>query len=111
MEIRIKKTNELKDLSIVDSNGIEWTGDLLGNNNAISYNNETEEYEMSEDDFEWWNEYITNYENDEKEIEELAEDLEIEKSEIWERVQELYTEMDAEHFIKQNVIAEFKESL
>lgn len=111
MEIRIKKTNELKDLSIVDSNGIEWTGDLLGNNNAISYNNETEEYEMSEDDFEWWNEYITNYENDEKEIEELAEDLEIEKSEIWERVQELYTEMDAEHFIKQNIIAEFKESL
>ena len=39
-------------------NGLEWTEDLLGNYNALNYNNENECYEMSEMDFNWWEKQI-----------------------------------------------------
>ena len=39
-------------------NGLEWTEDLLGNYNALKYDNENECYKMSEEDFNWWEKQI-----------------------------------------------------
>ena len=52
MEIFIKETGKIEDLTIKDNNGTEWTYDLLGNHNATHYNEETEQHEMSQEDFE-----------------------------------------------------------
>lgn len=47
-----------KNLVANGKNGIEWTQDLLGNYDALNINQETDEYEMTEEDFEWWSEEI-----------------------------------------------------
>ena len=109
MKIRIKETGELKELVIRDTEtNVEWTNDLLGNHDATDYNKETEEYEMSNDDFEWWNEYITNHKKDGAEIEYVADQLGIDKSEIYEAIQENITnDLGDEHSIKQSVLFDF----
>lgn len=109
MQIRIKGTNELKELNAIDANGTNWTGDLLGNHDATTYNSETEEHEMSSDDFVWWKEYITHLEKDATEVTELAEELKIDENEIWDRINENITnDLGDEHQIKQSVLAEIR---
>lgn len=109
MKIRIKGTGELKELRVVGNNGVEWTGDLLGNYDATTHNRETEEHEMSSTDFEWWDEYICHLEKDASEIAELAEEFGIDESKLWDRINENMTgELGDEHQIKQNFIVEIK---
>lgn len=43
-----------KDLEAVDANGTEWTQDLLGNYSALHYDEELEEYMLTEEEFDWW---------------------------------------------------------
>ena len=110
MLIRILETQEEKDLSIVGKRGIDYTVDLLGNHGALHRNEETEEYEMAQEDYEWWLNYINNCNADDQEIEELAEDLGINESEIRERInQELDGELENEHWIIQRILEEIKE--
>ncbi|MCB2308884.1 hypothetical protein LGL08_20635 [Clostridium estertheticum] len=112
MEIRINETKELKNLTIIGANGIDWTNDLLGNADATTYNEETEEHEMSQETFDWWNEYINNNIMDELELVALADELEIEEDIIRLRVQEAVggsNDMGDEHMITQNVFAEIRE--
>lgn len=111
MKITIKETGEIKELVITGTNGIEWTNDLLGNNGVLTWNKETEQHEMSQDDFDWWKEYIDNYEDDTLRAEELAIDLGIEVSVINERIAEAmegYNDLDMEHLIKLNVFEEMR---
>jgi len=111
MNIRIIENGEMKDLTIRDSNNIEWTYDLLGNNNATVYNEGLEVHEMSQEDFDWWEEYISNHENDEEQLVELAEELNIDEQIIRDRIIEdtaLSTDLVDEHSIKQNVFEEIK---
>ncbi len=109
MEIRINGTGELKELRAIGTNGIEWTGDLLGNHDATTYNHETEEHEMSSDDFGWWEEYISDNEKDAAEVVQLAEEFGINEGEIWERINENLTcDLGDEHQVKQNVLAEIR---
>jgi dissimilatory sulfite reductase (desulfoviridin) alpha/beta subunit len=55
-------------------NGIDCSQDLHGNvsNNSI-WNDEKECYEMTQDDFDWWEEYFTNKESDEERKAEIIE--------------------------------------
>lgn len=48
---------------VVSNDGIEWTNDLLGNYDALHYDEDTEQYTMSEDDFEWWAEICPRIED------------------------------------------------
>lgn len=109
MEIKIKETGEIKDLTIKDSNNIEWTLDLV---TAPQYwNKETEQYEMSQGDYEWWAEYIDNYENDEQEAQELADELGITLSEVQERISDALdgiNDYDDHHCVKQRVFTELR---
>ena len=43
-----------KELVASGKNGVEWTNDLLGNYDALHYDEDTEQYIMTEDEFEWW---------------------------------------------------------
>ena len=110
MKFRIKETQELKELRIVDSEtGCEWTADLIGNTDGLHYNEDTEEYEMSQEEYSWWDEYITNYEADEEEIEELADELDIDAADITLRMQnEINCDMEDEHDAKQSVMNDIR---
>ena len=110
MQIRIIETGEMKDLTIRDSNNTEWTYDLLGNANATVYNEELEVHEMSQDDFDWWKEYINDNINDESQLVELAEELNINEQIIRDRIMREMSTCDLcdEHSIKQNIFVEIK---
>lgn len=63
------------ELRAIGKNGIEWTNDLLGNYDALRYDEEQEAYTMSEEDFAWWEPVVDmlNEINDlEKELDEGA---------------------------------------
>ena len=57
---------EAKELEAIGKNGIEWTQDLLGNHDALHYDDEQDAYIMGEDDFAWWEPvvYMLNEIND-----------------------------------------------
>jgi len=109
MKIYIKETGEIKDLIIKDDNEIEWTYDLI--NAADFWNCEKERYEMPLADYEWWTEYITNYEADKEEAKELAEELGIDIETVNDRIiKALYgiNDMADEHIAKQKVFEELR---
>ena len=102
MKIFIKETKEIKSLNIVDENGIDWTEDLV--EASKFWNDEAEQHEMSEGDYEWWAEYIRNYESDEQEMLDLADERDIDVSEIRDRIStEMNCDMEDEHSIKQGI--------
>ena len=111
MKLRIRETQEVKVLEIRDKNGIEWTKDLLGNYDALQFDCETEQYEMNQEDYEWWLEYIKNHEADEQEVMELAEELGIEEFDIWKRINTECNDLGEEHLIVQNVLEEIRKDL
>ena len=51
--------NKICKLSITDpKTGIDWTRDLLGNADALNYDNDLEQYTMDIDEYNWWLNYI-----------------------------------------------------
>lgn len=48
-----------KELEAIGANGIEWTNDLLGNYDALRYDEESEQYTMTDDEFAWWEPVVT----------------------------------------------------
>ena len=70
MEILVN--GEKRELVAEGTNGIEWTNDLLGNHDALHHDEETEEYTMTEDEFDWWEEVINNL----NKVQELEDKLE-----------------------------------
>jgi hypothetical protein len=111
MKIRIKGTEKIEELVIRDEKGTEFTNDLLHNYNAVSYNEETEEHEMSQDEFDWWENYITHTIADRREIKETAKALGVEESQIWERINEELEgswDLGDEHDVIQRVLEEIR---
>lgn len=111
MKIRIKETQEVKDLVAMDytqwESGIEWTADLI--TAPDFWNSETQEHEMSQDDFDWWSEWIENDDRDQEEIKTLAEELEIDIDIIRQRIDENYTELNNQHETIQYVLNEIRD--
>lgn len=74
MTLIINETGERKDLTcIID--GIDCAQDIIGNSGAIGgyivYDNDAEVYRISQDDYDWWDEYLTHYREDYEAICEL----------------------------------------
>ena len=63
MEIKIKETGAEVELSIIDpKSGVDWIGDLLGDHNAKpEEDEETGEFCMSQEDYDWWSDLINRY--------------------------------------------------
>jgi len=110
MEFRIKETGEIRILEKTNESGIERTKELVGDHEPLKFNRDTEEYESSQEDYDWWQVYITNLHADEKEIAELAEKLGIEEVKIWDRINpELHCHLEDEHIVIQKILKEIRE--
>jgi hypothetical protein len=108
MLLRIRETQDLVELCLM-KNEIEHTQDMLGNNGALHYNEETEEHEMSKVEYEWWKEFFNNYEADEEEVAEVADELDIMESEIWEKINFcLDGDLESRHYIIQRELEEIR---
>jgi hypothetical protein len=65
MNVRIKETKEIKQLEIIDpKSGCSWIADLLGNHNVGEWVDEDgyEGLEITSDDYEWWSDFCSSYE-------------------------------------------------
>ena len=83
MNVTIKETGKVVDLTIIDPYlDCEWTDHLIKD----TWDDLSGEYVMSQADYDQWKQYIVDYEADEKEIVNLAEQLNIDEPEIYDRI-------------------------
>lgn len=77
MLFKINETREKKELKIIDSNGVNWINDLIGNSGAvgdyIKFDEDEEIFLINESDFNWWKEYVNNLSSDLEEEQKLKE--------------------------------------
>ena len=103
---------EVKELNIYDDNGINWVADLIGDSLSRYHRDEKMEmFVMPEDDYNWWDEYISNYNADAKEIENLKREYDISTDEMNELLIEAlqYTDMGYHHCAKQQLFDRIRE--
>ena len=63
MDVRITETGVLESITLIDpKSGCCWFADAIGGCDDLQYNDETEEYEMSQDAFDWWSDYAAKKE-------------------------------------------------
>lgn len=71
MKVFNTTTGKEVSLTIIDrKTGCEWTSDLIGNSNALHYDDEKEMAVMSQEDIEWWSNTIEGL----NKIEDLTEE-------------------------------------
>ena len=80
MEFIINGTNERKELRYIDARtGVDCIGDVIGNSGAIgdyiTYDEDAEAYRINQEDYEWWDEYITHAQEDAEELARLREEF------------------------------------
>lgn len=113
MKFIINETGKHEELSIIDTKtGMDWSNDLIGNSGAvgqyIEYDDAEDAYRITQEDFDWWSEYIAMYERYQEELDSLkaqygsdAVDDIISRSELWlgndynEHERELQAQIDA----------------
>lgn len=91
MDVKILETGERTSLIIRDENGIEWTNDLIGNageliDGQFTWSEEDDAYLVSQDTYDWWSQYISDYEQSEQDIADAAHDLDMSIADVRERV-------------------------
>ena len=77
MNVTIIETKEQKELNITDpKSGMDWTNDLMGNHGALpEYDDESDSYQMSQEDYEWWSDLIDRYQEADDRFFELCQSL------------------------------------
>ena len=109
MKIRIDETQELRELIATEDNNVEWTQDLIAGRNIESYD-EDGIPTMTLENFDWWADYIATSEADEAAVEELAEELDMDSQDIWDRINKnMGCDMDEEHWVIQSILAQIRE--
>lgn len=65
MKIKIIETGKIEELNIIDpKSGVNWINDLMGNHGALpEYDEDSDYYLMSLNDFEWWDNLIDAYQS------------------------------------------------
>jgi len=83
MEVTIIGTNETETLSITDpKSGASWENDLLGNCGELpEYNDDTDSYHMSKEDYDWWSDLIDRYQEADNRYYELIQTLPADEAE------------------------------
>lgn len=80
MEFIINGTNERKELHYIDARtGVDCINDVIGNSGAIgdyiTYDEDAGVYRINQEDYEWWDEYITYAQEDAEELARLREEF------------------------------------
>jgi len=73
MKILVNGTE--KELTAIGKNGVEWTNDLLGNYDALHYDEDEDAYTMSEDEFDWWESVVKDLNKAQELEDELLDDM------------------------------------
>jgi len=97
MKITTIDTGKSETLNITDpKSGIDWTTDLLGNHDALpEYDADTDSYQMSQDDYEWWSDLINRYQEADNRFYELCQELpENERNELREAAQGISVDLE-----------------
>ena len=81
--MKILVAGVIKDLTVIDGNGTEWTQDFVADCDDIFYDNEKEMYVTDPETFEWWSDIVAK----ENRISEMEEQL---------------SEEDRERYVKDN---------
>ena len=90
MEVYVNGTE--KELVITDpEKGGDWTEDCLGDFGDITWNNDEDRFEMEQDAYEWWVEYLEKRSAIEEKIYELDDDI---KEKVQNEINETYTEFN-----------------
>jgi hypothetical protein len=111
--MKLLVNGEVRELNIYDSNGIDWSNDLIGNNTDWSQYKTDEDTELKivdEEFFNWWSEYIENYTADEEEMNDLVAEFDLDASDIKLRIADEMDgrDMEQEHYIKQKIFDEIR---
>ena len=104
---------EVKELNIYDENGVNWVADLIGNCKLWSdfeKDEETELYIMPTDEYEWWAQYIKDFEADEAEEKAIKEEYGISTEEMNQRMADAlqYEDMEYHHYTKQRLFDDIR---
>jgi hypothetical protein len=115
MDVKIKETGEIKTLEIRDERGIEWADDMIGNAGAktdgqFTWDDEEEVYLAEQGTYDWWHDYIADYEATEEAITALAEKLDVQRWEIVKRVGEAQdgVDYDRHHEVAMQALEEYE---
>jgi hypothetical protein len=78
MQCRIAEANEIKSLSIIADNGVDWALDFIGNAGALAdgqfcHDEDSDTYECSQETYDWWARHIERYQEMETRIEQARE--------------------------------------
>lgn len=131
MDVKIRETGEVKELSIRNRNGMDYTYDLVGNAGAFNdgqfeWSEEDSAQMASQETYEWWARYLANTLDTEADVEALAKKLGVQESDIWPYIeraqgydyedhrtqaQQAMEEFTAEHNGRQNRISVIVEAL
>ena len=76
MKMRIIETGEIEELTF-GKNGIDSSNDIIApaSRDEFTWNVDDDIWEINASDFEWWSEYINNYDSDEQELDGLASEV------------------------------------
>jgi len=104
---------EVKELNIYDENGVNWVADLIGNCKLWSEfekDEETELYIMPTDEYEWWAQYIKDFEADEAEEKAIKQEYGISTEEMNQRMADAlqYEDMEYHHYTKQRLFDDIR---
>lgn len=92
MNVKIMETGEMTELNIIDpASGANWIQDLIGNANALNdgqfvWSEDDDAYIASQGTFDWWVKYIDDTNATLEDVSNLADDLDIDASIIWDRI-------------------------
>lgn len=106
MLLRIEGTAKTVEIEYLDENGIDCFRDLASAN--ITYNEELENYTISQEDADWWKTYIIRKELFEEKLQEICffKDLDYEKEEAKHLVEMAGIDMDSHISYWKNAIEE-----
>ena len=78
-----------KKLVITDpKTGCDWTEDCMEGSGDLSWNNDEDRFEMDQDTYDWWSDYLDRRQVIEEKIYELDDDI---KEKVQNEINETYT--------------------
>lgn len=107
MEIYVKDLKEVKELNIVDLNGVNWIEELIDGAENLEYNNDNLRV-MDLEKFNFWEKYISDYMENEEEIDRLASLLKIKYTEL---IDELSVELGNDYEEHNNITKDYIKKL
>ena len=91
--MKILVNGEIKDITVIGKNNIEWTEDFINSaNSTLEFNEEKEIYTMQEEDFKWW----ANVADIQNQITKLEDELDSDQLEKYQKENFQFCDLETE---------------